>query len=65
MGDPSGQCNKMVIGVPGGIQGAHSVFSPELSHPLVRVRLGIREKLCKKKKKGNRYKDVLLEDISL
>jgi hypothetical protein len=45
VGNPSVQRDKVVIGIPRGIRVADSIFNPELRHPLVRMRLGIREEL--------------------
>jgi hypothetical protein len=39
------QRDKVIIGIPRGSRVSDSIFNPELCHPLVRMRLGIREKL--------------------
>jgi hypothetical protein len=45
MGDPGMQRNEMFIWAPRGIRTAGTMFSPKLHHLLVRVWLGVREKL--------------------
>jgi hypothetical protein len=65
VGNPGGQRDKMVVGVPGRIRVAKRLLSPALCYLLVRMRFRVREKLWKEKEKRNRYKNILPEVISL
>jgi hypothetical protein len=52
VGEPGVECNEMVVCVPRSFRVTSRVLSPQLHDPLVRVRLGIRKELCKKRKRA-------------
>ncbi|KAK1660684.1 hypothetical protein QYE76_048843 [Lolium multiflorum] len=45
VGDPGVQRNEVIVRVPRGIRITDNMFGPQLHHPLMRMRLGVREKL--------------------